>query len=292
MHILVTSNLSAGSSRAVERAFQLAADSDAALRILHVVDEDGPPALREQAIGEAQRHLRAEAERASAWSGIEASIEVVAGSVRRETAIQARQFDADLIVMGEHHPDRRRPGAFSHTLAGAMLAELGRPLLLAKEPVNGAYPAAVVGIDLSVFSKTALRAARRFAPQAVLHLVHAYEVPFKSWLTDAAYAEDYAYAERLEFDEYLAEEMQWLEKRAVAAGIPVEFIRSHLHEGKPTDALRALLKKTGAPLAVIGTHGRSGIARLLLGSVAANLVDDPPADLLVVPMAIPAKARA
>jgi len=35
-------------------------------------------------------------------------------------------------------------------------------------------------------------------------------------------------------------------------------------------------------LLAIGTHGRSGVARAMLGSVAASLLAAPPCDILVV----------
>lgn len=278
MRILAASDLSAHSSRAVARAFQLALDTDAALSIVHVGAADGVDAARGQ--------LAAEVARNQAWSGVEASFECLTGDPKAEVSGLAARWGADLVVMGSHHPDRRKPGAFVHTLAGETLQQLGRPLLLAESPVDGSHGTAVVGVDFSVFSRRAIQAAARFAPHATLHLVHAYEVPFASWMLDKGYSQDFAYAERLEFDEFLAEEMAAQRARAVAGGIPAGAVQTHLQEGNATDVLRAMVAQCGATLAVVGTHGRSGIQRLLLGSVAGALVDDPPCDLLVVPMVI------
>jgi nucleotide-binding universal stress UspA family protein len=52
-------------------------------------------------------------------------------------------------------------------------------------------------------------------------------------------------------------------------GVPVEGI---LRQGDARDALPALASSVGAGLLVVGSHGRRGIARALLGSVAEGLI--------------------
>lgn len=286
MRILVASNLSALSERALERGAQLARDTGGTLAIVHAVDVEGSEALKARFLDHARQELAESAARHG--KGVEPPELIVrVGHAPSEVADVARRWGADLIVTGQHHPDRRRPGAFRHTLAGHLVGELGRPLLLAGEPVDGPYPRAVVGVDFSVYSRAAIRLARRVVPLGMLHLVHAYQVPFKSWLMDKAYAEEFGYAERLEFDEFLAAEMADLKDRAVRAGVPVEAISTEVIEGPTVETLRARIAALQSPLAVVGTHGRTGLMRALLGSVAQALVDDPPADLLIVPMVVP-----
>jgi len=45
-----------------------------------------------------------------------------------------------------------------------------------------------------------------------------------------------------------------------------------LVDGKPTDAILAAVDTIGADLIVMGTHGRQGLQRMLLGSVAEHVV--------------------
>lgn len=52
-------------------------------------------------------------------------------------------------------------------------------------------------------------------------------------------------------------------------------------EGHATSAVQARLNEESADLLVIGSHGRSGIARLLLGSVAENLIGSVTVPILV-----------
>src|SRR5690606_14472142 len=53
--------------------------------------------------------------------------------------------------------------------------------------------------------------------------------------------------------------------------------------GEPTEALVTEAKQWGADLLVLGTEGRSGLPRLLIGSVAEFVVKRAPCDVLVVP---------
>jgi nucleotide-binding universal stress UspA family protein len=49
-------------------------------------------------------------------------------------------------------------------------------------------------------------------------------------------------------------------------------IQAVLREGAAQEEIRAVAEETKADLIVIGTHGRKGLARALLGSVAENVI--------------------
>jgi nucleotide-binding universal stress UspA family protein len=53
-------------------------------------------------------------------------------------------------------------------------------------------------------------------------------------------------------------------------------------EALPADAIVQLAKERRADLVVVGTVGRSGIPRLVLGSTAEAVVDNAPCSVLVV----------
>jgi len=57
---------------------------------------------------------------------------------------------------------------------------------------------------------------------------------------------------------------------------------THLRLGDPTRAIVQLASDIEADLIVVGTHGRSGLARLLMGSVAEGVVRLAPCPVLVV----------
>ena len=70
------------------------------------------------------------------------------------------------------------------------------------------------------------------------------------------------------------------EDRVRAAGLRCE---SAMLVGRPDAEIVARANATGAVLIVMGTHGRSGLAHALLGSVAERVVQHSPCPILIVP---------
>jgi len=62
-------------------------------------------------------------------------------------------------------------------------------------------------------------------------------------------------------------------------GVPIEMIS---REGDPCHEIYNVAVETGADLVVMGTHGRSGFKRLVLGSVTEALLNHPPAPVFTV----------
>ena len=72
------------------------------------------------------------------------------------------------------------------------------------------------------------------------------------------------------------------EKQAAAAGIKAETRLLEATNQRVAELIAAGAEAYGADLIVIGTHGRRGFARLLVGSVAENLVRIAHTSLLMV----------
>jgi len=53
-------------------------------------------------------------------------------------------------------------------------------------------------------------------------------------------------------------------------------------EGHPAAAILEFVRRAGTDLLVLGTHGRTGLTRLMLGSIARTLVTHAPCSILVV----------
>ena len=87
--------------------------------------------------------------------------------------------------------------------------------------------------------------------------------------------------ERLQFELFLAGEMDLLDERARALGMGSGGVERVMAEGEPAEVLVGECRRLKADLVVIGTHGRTGVSRALLGSVAAALLEAPPCDVLV-----------
>lgn len=70
-----------------------------------------------------------------------------------------------------------------------------------------------------------------------------------------------------------------LVERAKRAGVRVTAL---LLDGAPQELIPRAARRTRADLVVIGTHGRSGLSRVLLGSVAERVVRFAPCPVLTV----------
>lgn len=87
-------------------------------------------------------------------------------------------------------------------------------------------------------------------------------------------------------DEHLSEQIHEgkqvlaeLEDRAADAGLDVEVV---LEKGVPQHAIETYVEANGVDLVVIGSTGTSGVADKLLGTVTETIVNEAPADVLVV----------
>jgi nucleotide-binding universal stress UspA family protein len=70
-------------------------------------------------------------------------------------------------------------------------------------------------------------------------------------------------------------------------------VRHILLEGEPATEIVQFARENGMDLIVMGTHGRSGLERLLMGSVAEKVMREAPCSVLVVklPKGIPVTDR-
>lgn len=278
MKILAACDLTARSRRALARSFMLARDLDANLHILHIVDKELPVKVRDYSIEWANKEL-AEAARELSGSNPVPQIDVRTGDPAREIAAEAANGSTDLIVFGAGHrsSDQRD---FAETTAGRVLKQSFAAALLVTSEPSEPYKRVVVGTDLSAYSRTAIRQASQVAPTAQLSFVHAYQLPFEGLLGRST-SEAVAKEQRVALETFLKEEMASLESRTETnAGEQMRF-ESIIEEGRPHQVLRAVCQRTGADLLAIGTHSRPDISRMIWGSVATDLFNNPPCDVLV-----------
>ena len=101
--------------------------------------------------------------------------------------------------------------------------------------------------------------------------------------------EDYVAVQRetgMPIDQYLANIRAEMRFQADQAGIPPASIRFEIVEGwsVPEQILEAATR-VGAALIVMATHGRTGLRRALMGSVAEEVLRRAGTPVLIVPMA-------
>jgi nucleotide-binding universal stress UspA family protein len=61
-------------------------------------------------------------------------------------------------------------------------------------------------------------------------------------------------------------------------------VKAHVEQGKPWEVIIEKAKNWGADLIVIGTHGRTGLKYLLMGSVAEKVLRHSTLPVLIIPV--------
>lgn len=132
----------------------------------------------------------------------------------------------------------------------------------------------LVPVDFSESSARALRLAIRLArtTNARLSLLHVGLVPGYAGYDLGGYGAPYPETLVALHDQLAREQKHALEKLATDE-VPGDVAwRPVLREGWPPDEIVAEAKASHADLIVMGTHGRTGLGRVLLGSVAERVV--------------------
>lgn len=137
----------------------------------------------------------------------------------------------------------------------------------------------VVAFDFSPSSEQALHRALDVAcraPQHVLHIVAALDPRYGLPVLETRVA-DFAYAERIQqlISDHVREVLGGRD-----AAEAVEFF-VHARFGHAADEILALASDVGADLIFLGSHGLTGLERLLLGSVSTRVVREAKCPVMV-----------
>ena len=137
----------------------------------------------------------------------------------------------------------------------------------------------MIGVDFSICSRSALEFAVKVAPAGTFHLVHAFDVPFSGFLGSRDTRVEVRQQHERRLRRMIEQEMEAFLTSQVAEAVTLERI---LREGTVRDVIHHQVGQLQPDLLVVGTHGRTGIAHAILGSVAEDLLRDPPCDVLAV----------
>jgi universal stress protein A len=142
----------------------------------------------------------------------------------------------------------------------------------------------LVPVDYSSHSRAALAAAIALAQRfnASVEVVHVWDRP--SYVTEAVMVGQAGKQKPL--GELIRENAETDMGRFLAEALPPEpgvQVRRALLSGEPVSTLLKHLGEGRHDLVVVGTHGRTGLSHVLLGSVAERLVRLSPVPVLTVP---------
>ena len=137
----------------------------------------------------------------------------------------------------------------------------------------------LIGVDDSPFSKAAIEYVKGGAWSAGSEFVVVSACP-PIWIGPGEMASPGPSAEmNKQQEQYHEETAQAAAKTLSDAGLKAV---GRMELGDPRSILVEGARREKADLLVIGSHGRSGVARLLLGSVASHVVGHAPCSVLVV----------
>jgi len=299
--VLVPTDFSACSVKALDYASALLEKFDGDLHLVHVHEPDYSytvPALLDRpplvTRGEIERYHRAELKRlCQRYAGSEESppCHATSGAAFDGICQVAREVSADYIVIAT-----RGLTGVKHLMLGSTAEQVVRhapcPVLVVRERERDFARSAkagkprvqikriVVPVDFSACSRAGIEQAITFAAAtgAELALVHAFQ------LVPCIPCEQYASYQHMPSPDVI--------ERAAQAELD-QFIgmidfRGMKHEavvrsGRAADAICDFADETNADLIVTSTHGHTGLAHVLIGSVAEHVVRYARCPVLVVP---------
>jgi nucleotide-binding universal stress UspA family protein len=272
--ILVATDMSARSDRAVERAFQIAQTLSLPLEAQLVLDDALPEELLAPVHDKARSQLDAICARNA--NGVPYTVNVQTGDPTEELLRAVAPEASTLLVMGPHRPRPFLDGLRETTMQ-RVVRRTQAPVLLAMIPVTGEYTTQLSLVDYGPASCAALQLGASLSPTAEITAAHAVHVPYAGMLETTGSAQMDLQAAFLRDAESL--DKKWRAKDDLPAGLksPTRIVQS-----PPLGLVHEFTKGVGFDLVTAGAHGRVGAARSFLGSLALDLMREPPCDVLIV----------
>jgi nucleotide-binding universal stress UspA family protein len=300
-NVLVATDFSEPAAVGIEWAARVARDRSATLHVVHVVsppmpvaDFTTPPLTLDREVHEAAERRLDALLAEPPLAGLDAHAVLRDGTPSIAVLDVAEEVSADLVVVGT-----RGLTGFSHLLLGSTAERI---VQRATMPVLSVHPGdrrpeggprtVLVPTDFSADAGAALTAASASLRLRLrldrdggdggtrVILLHVYHVPaeYSTYGPSAALYRlgdemEKAIVERLEA---LAEPLRGTHGDGPMA---VEVVAL---PGIPSEVIVQQAEELGADLVAMGTHGRSGVAHLLLGSTAQRVVQHAPCPVLTV----------
>lgn len=270
--IAVGVDFSPESQRAVDHAMMVARQNGAALTLIHAatiplphsVSPDDPyAALLRERLAEDRKSLGELRERLTG-QGVEVSQVIADGKADPALADTARELGADLVVVGTHGRSGVRRLLLGSVAEKTVRLASSSVLVVRGDVPVGGYRRVVVGSD---FSPTAWRALERAleltAAGGHVHVVYAWQAQYVELDLTGRIAESLLERAQLEIEANRERVMTMPRREGVTVALD-------LAGGVPFVVLDD--RSRDAQLVVVGSHGRRGLRRLLLGSVAEATV--------------------
>jgi nucleotide-binding universal stress UspA family protein len=277
--ILCATDLAPACDRVIDRALQLASHWGAGIGVLHVVDDTR--LKRKDAAARAHKvetELTQQVRGHPLASGLNVDAMVTLGNPTERILARCDRMFIDLLVMG---PAERK--SLGERLLGSTVDHVLRhalqPVLCVRNRAQAPYRKMAIATDFSEPSREALDSALVLFPEAKATVVHAYEDTLHGLLPFDQMTGPLAERHKLEMRAHVEKSIsEFVEgPRAIRADI-----ETMVEVGTPDAVLQRLAEQSACDLVVVGTHGRTGFRRALIGSVAERLIGLVQCDTLAV----------
>jgi nucleotide-binding universal stress UspA family protein len=281
--ILVATDFSARSDRAIRRATLLARQFGASVILVHVVDDDQPRQLVESESEIAERILADQCASLRDIDGLDCELLIELGDPFEGIAAATARLSPDLLVVGTHRRQALKD-LFLGTTAERTIRASKRPVVMANNVPAAPWRHILVGIDFSDNSSAAFEAVKSLGigANATVSALHVFDAPGTALIAHSTMTRDEATG-------YIAGEQVRAEKDLAAfvkrAGHAPDNAIVRFNETSVGMVLAETARELSADLIVVGTRGRSGVARTMLGSTAEETFRVSEMDVLAVPVA-------
>jgi len=304
--LLLATDLSTRSDRAFHRAVELARTNKALLTVLHVIPDELNPDYADALKASARAALEKQVSQAMAAGEFNVDIavkggldeekilnQVREGAARGDFSVEVRieagsiydiiiqtatAANADIVICGDHHKLMIGDEWLGSTM-DRVLRFGNRPVLVVKSEPADSYKNVVVAVDFSEVSAEALAFAYTAFPSAKLTLFNAAETSFSGFLSGADTSQDALDKRREELRQF-SETV--LSRARTASGANVPDVSLEVRQGAAVNVLDQYVADNNVDLVVVGTHGRTGLRRAILGSVAESSIARLNCDVLAV----------
>ncbi|NLA64335.1 MAG: universal stress protein [Leucobacter sp.] len=254
-----------------------ASQTGAQVELLHVADDSflsESVAFLSEAQAASEQMLEAERDyaKATGFNGVITGTAVVGHPI---SEVEEASKRADLVVLGAH-TGSKLSGSFFGTRAVKIAAVSHCPVAVVPYEVQGEpKPGVVVGIDGSDAAKQAIAFAAEEASSRQVLLIAVY-----AWMPPLTPGLEYLWSEELvESQRAAAEEAIAIGTAGLAGRYPDLTIERKIVQAPPVAAL--LQAAEDADTLVVGSRGRGGLSRLLLGSVSHGVLQALPRTTIV-----------
>jgi len=290
--IVVGCDLSGPSDIALDRAVALAELHKARIVLVNAQANDAPIDEADnqmlQQLGEVSAAVHAEearqlSDRLAAVEARGVRTEVVSRTGPADEVLVAAslEYHAELIVMGSHGHTGITRLLLGSVAAGTIRSATCDVLVCRGPSAKTPFQRPLVATDFSPASSKALaHAARVCAPGVTIEVIHAWQLPAGSW--GATLLGQARFPWSTVRDAVLAGARSQADKLLAEHGKLGNPLNVELVQGPAASVITHAAEKNGHDLIAVGAHGRRGVRRLLLGSVAESTIRHSPCSVLVV----------